>query len=206
MFLAGIAFLLAWPPIYWAQGWYIDTPTIPDDGSRTFGEICFISCPVFSTLLVLAVWQFIDSLYLPEGLLYFAAKGNLRYARRALRNGVPVNCQDELGETALTLAAANGHVDVVKVLLLHGANPTLINGFGQTALEIAQSKNHQGVVAVLQKPDTHPKAVHYPAEIFWRPRPVRHLLAAALIGSLAMIVAVRYRHHWVHGRGHTQER
>jgi ankyrin repeat protein len=48
--------------------------------------------------------------------------GNRVIIERYLGSGWNVNAQAEWGETALHLAAQNGHLEIVKLLLEHGAD------------------------------------------------------------------------------------
>lgn len=54
-----------------------------------------------------------------------------------LELGADVHIQDSEGDTALTLAAAEGKLDQVEPLLDHGANPDTKNEAGDTALTLA---------------------------------------------------------------------
>lgn len=77
-------------------------------------------------------------------------RGNASSVRDLLAKGASVNFQDYLGETALTRAARNGHLDVVKVLLASGArvDPAIRHG-GWTPLMIATQAGHGRVVNAL---------------------------------------------------------
>jgi hypothetical protein len=54
-----------------------------------------------------------------------------------------------LGETPLTLAATQGHIETVKVFLDYGADPNTQTDDGKTALMKAADRNHMGVMQQL---------------------------------------------------------
>ena len=49
-----------------------------------------------------------------------------------------------IGETALTIAAANGSTATVSALLARGANPTAVNAKGLSPLMLAAREGHWG--------------------------------------------------------------
>ena len=59
------------------------------------------------------------------------------------------SCQDEHGNTLLTIAASTGMVEFVRVLLQKGADPQLQNNFGQDALHYSLHCGHYEVAAEL---------------------------------------------------------
>ena len=67
-----------------------------------------------------------------------------------LANGAEINqrgiCR---GQTALCVAAENGHEEIVQALLTNGANVEDRNMFGWTVLTIAIVHRHQEVVRIL---------------------------------------------------------
>jgi hypothetical protein len=131
------------------------------------------------------VWQLIESLFTPEGLLFWARYGHAWEVKRAVLAGVPLDSRDDEGETALMRAAAKGHTEVVKLLLLHGANPELRNPFGQTALDLAQSTGRADTAAVLRQCCSTIGVTVPPSEPVWRPRPLLALVLFSFLGSLA---------------------
>ncbi len=66
-----------------------------------------------------------------------AAMGDAAGLTLALRGGATANETDELGRTALFMAAHNNHLDVVRVLLANGADPNRAAHDGQTPLSQA---------------------------------------------------------------------
>ncbi|XDD49524.1 ankyrin repeat domain-containing protein [Leptospira sp. WS92.C1] len=70
-----------------------------------------------------------------------AINGNIRLAKRALKNGASVDAKDpranHLGETALFKASWNNDVGFVQLLLEHKADVNLADSEGQTALIMA---------------------------------------------------------------------
>ena len=66
-----------------------------------------------------------------------------------LEVGVDVNSRNSAGDTALTVAAAEGEREVVKLLLDHGANPHTKNQTGGTALSLSAENGHSEVHQLL---------------------------------------------------------
>ena len=64
-------------------------------------------------------------------------------------NEVDVNTQDKYGETALHLAAANGHLNIVNTLLDNGSDINAQNKHGETALHLAAANGHLNIVNTL---------------------------------------------------------
>lgn len=61
-----------------------------------------------------------------------------------------INSVDGNGNTALTLAAANGHSDVVKMLIDSNANVNLASKSGNTPLHHAAANGHTSIISQLQ--------------------------------------------------------
>lgn len=66
-----------------------------------------------------------------------------------LDHGLPVDVQNEAGDTLLMLAAYHGHADTVAMLIDRGADVDLCNGRGQCPLAGAIFKGERAVVQVL---------------------------------------------------------
>lgn len=58
-----------------------------------------------------------------------------------------INVQTSHGETALHLAAGEGHADVVKVLLDRGADTSIKDLYGKTAAEYANTSLIKGLLS-----------------------------------------------------------
>jgi ankyrin repeat protein len=84
-----------------------------------------------------------------DSLIVAARDGEVDRVRAAIRDGANVNaCASWEGcDTALSLAAARGHLDVVKILVDNGA---LLNNRSPTPLYIASDFGHLDVVKYLQ--------------------------------------------------------
>jgi ankyrin repeat protein len=80
-----------------------------------------------------------------------AESGAKARVTESLNQGIDVNVTDEHGQTALMLAADQGHVDTVKLLLQHGASPDIQNKVGGAALMLASFNGHLEVVTELLK-------------------------------------------------------
>jgi len=61
-----------------------------------------------------------------------------------LRELLDLNTDNRLGETALHIATAMGHVDIIMSLLQRGASPNTLDGFGRTPRDVAAA---HGIVA-----------------------------------------------------------
>jgi ankyrin repeat protein len=61
---------------------------------------------------------------------------SLPIVRMLLQRRANPNLHNKAGETALTLAAAQGYHEVVRALLKAGANPRLRNKYGATPLQL----------------------------------------------------------------------
>ena len=87
----------------------------------------------------------------PEQLLHtWAIHGHLAAVRNVLPLVRDVNAADNDGDTALVLAAVNGHVEVVRALLEHpGIAVNATNNYGGTALVYAAYWDHVEVVRAL---------------------------------------------------------
>lgn len=72
-------------------------------------------------------------------LLEAAACGNLEVMQARISEGCNVNQQDELGNTALHLAAMAGQQNAVQLLLKSGASTGISNKSGKTARDCATS-------------------------------------------------------------------
>ncbi|HKB40929.1 MAG TPA: protein kinase, partial [Gemmataceae bacterium] len=153
----------------------------------------FTGVAVLVAGLGLLVWQAVESFHTPEGLLSFAQAGSAWSVARLVVSGVPLDGRDDMGETALMRAAANGHSEVVKLLLLNGARAGLRNPFGQTALDVARDKGRHDIVALLQPYTATPDASDEPLPTR-PPRPnvsALFLLFALLGTTLATVLWMR---------------
>ena len=65
--------------------------------------------------------------------------------------GAYVNDVNSYEETALILAAKNGHTSIVRILLKHGADPMLVDAEGKNALQNAEAAGHKEIIEILKK-------------------------------------------------------
>lgn len=88
-----------------------------------------------------------------ETLLLAAVAGRVDLVQDILDNNInlDINTQDENGDTALILAARNGHLSVVEVLIGRGANKNRQNKNKQTALEAAIEHRRRTITLELIK-------------------------------------------------------
>lgn len=82
-----------------------------------------------------------------------ARLGRLDVVQLLLEHGADVNnqCNGELQETPLMLAAEAGHQEVVKLLLRLNADPLLTNAHEETALMKAMKKGHESVALLIKE-------------------------------------------------------
>jgi ankyrin repeat protein len=80
-----------------------------------------------------------------------ADNGDTAKVMEGLNQGIDVNVTDEHGQTALMLAADQGHIDTVNFLLQYRASLDLQNKLGGTALMLACFNGHLEIVTELLK-------------------------------------------------------
>nr|XP_015206296.1 PREDICTED: ankyrin repeat domain-containing protein 63 [Lepisosteus oculatus] len=73
----------------------------------------------------------------------------VKFTRLLLEKGADVNCQDDEGRTALSLACELGHLDVVKLLVQFNADPEISDTWGNSALMYAACSGHSQVLEFL---------------------------------------------------------
>ena len=66
-----------------------------------------------------------------------------------LTNGADANVHSHDGNTALIVAAEQGHADIVRLLLTKPVDPNVKNNSGDTALNQAAYSNHTEIVRLL---------------------------------------------------------
>ncbi|MCM2327234.1 MAG: ankyrin repeat domain-containing protein [Lysobacter sp.] len=74
---------------------------------------------------------------------------NLPAVELLLARGAPVDHRDEIGLTALALAAQMGFKEAVSVLLAAGADPNVRDESGLTAMDLAEEHGSHDIVAAL---------------------------------------------------------
>ena len=93
----------------------------------------------------------------------YRRKTYLRYAKLGSSVGcsffidvskIEVDTRDENGNTALMIAAQNGHLHTVRFLESKGAQIGAKNKFGETALDLAKSKGESRIVKYLEVPSS----------------------------------------------------
>lgn len=78
-----------------------------------------------------------------------AREGGTQELMEFLDHGLPVDTQDEEGNSLVMLAAYHGHEGTVRSLVNRGADVNLRNGKDQTPVAGALFKGEEGVVAAL---------------------------------------------------------
>lgn len=74
-----------------------------------------------------------------NALMVAAYKDDTDILRSLISRGAQINATNDVGESALMLAASSGQVKSVKILLEAGANPYLKDNAGKTALDLVKS-------------------------------------------------------------------
>jgi ankyrin repeat protein len=77
---------------------------------------------------------------------------------RLLESGVAIEELDKHGQSALHLAASNGHLETVKLLIDAGANPLADDSKNITSLHLAASNGHLETVKLLASVGADPRA------------------------------------------------
>jgi ankyrin repeat protein len=80
---------------------------------------------------------------------YCAVEGLTEGVRFLAGAGVPVDAENQFGDTALVDAVTLGNVEIVKVLLRHGANPDAASRTKGRVLHIAAGQGNAGLVSAL---------------------------------------------------------
>jgi ankyrin repeat protein len=83
-------------------------------------------------------------------LLNGASEGNEDAVKQAVELGVSLtNVRDDIGMSALHLAAWNGHTKIVRLLLEKGASPQVTSKHGSTPVHAACDKGHTDIARLL---------------------------------------------------------
>ena len=79
-----------------------------------------------------------------------ARRGDSQTLVDLIDQGMPVDLQDDAGNTALMLAAYSGHAGAVQALIRHGANVDLCNARNQSPIAGALFKGEDEIVRLLR--------------------------------------------------------
>ncbi len=85
-----------------------------------------------------------------EMFLDAAAFGDEKDFKKMLKKNININVQDDVGNTALILAASEGHTVIVELLLKANADKTIVNKYGYDALYYAKNKKKRDIVKLLE--------------------------------------------------------
>lgn len=104
-----------------------------------------------------------DSLAMgPPSIIQLAKNGNVEQLKEQLLGEVDLNLRDELyGQTALSWASENGHLEVVKILLGKHAKIDIADDGGRLPLYWACSNEHNDIARVLLTSTTKPEDILY---------------------------------------------
>ncbi len=94
----------------------------------------------------------------PEDLLDAVSNADLDEIRKLLAGGLDVNSGNEVGTTALHLAALDGDAEVLRLLLESGANPNVRDKHGDTPLLIAVTHSMMDAVKLLLEHGADPNS------------------------------------------------
>lgn len=86
-----------------------------------------------------------------EKLFRATEKRDVKEVKELLENGVNVNARSNNGNTALILAAVNGHKEIVELLIDKGADVNVKNKYERTALAMAIKEGHKDIADILTK-------------------------------------------------------
>ena len=85
-----------------------------------------------------------------ETLLDASIFGEDDIVKDLIAKNINLNVQDEAGNTALILAAMEGHTKVAALLLNANADKYIVNNDGNNALFYAKQKNHKNIIKLLE--------------------------------------------------------
>lgn len=85
-----------------------------------------------------------------ETLLDASIFGDDDIVEKILEKNIDINIQDDVGNTALILAAMEGHTKVVALLLNSDADKSIVNKHGNNALFYARQRNHRNIIKLLE--------------------------------------------------------
>lgn len=80
--------------------------------------------------------------------------GDAVAAGELLQAGADVNARNRHGQTALMIAAKNGHIELIKVLLAAGADCNVTAKYNLNALMLAVLNGHEEVAKLLAQAGT----------------------------------------------------
>lgn len=84
---------------------------------------------------------------------FYAAiiRGNKKLTEEYVKNGINVNCVDNMGMTPLCLATQYNHTDIVRLLLKNNAKVNVKNKYGISPIIYAVENNNINIVKMLLK-------------------------------------------------------
>lgn len=78
-------------------------------------------------------------------------RGDTDIVRDLLERGVDANARDRYGQTAVMLAAHDGHLSTVNLLIEHGADLNVTAKYGLSAVMLAVVAGHEEIALVLAR-------------------------------------------------------
>ena len=94
--------------------------------------------------------------YSPLHILISTDEAPMKLIEILVRNGAPLNVQNDTGNTPLHLAVFWGHFDVVKLLVEEGAKMDLRNDKGRIPLDIAGLYGHRDIAEYIAQKSGKP--------------------------------------------------
>lgn len=82
---------------------------------------------------------------------FIAAKsGDYKEVKRQIEEGIDINRQDEIGETALMKATKERYIEIIEFLISKGADINIKNNYKKNALSLAIENNYPDVIEILK--------------------------------------------------------
>ena len=99
-------------------------------------------------LITIAAVLFTGTLF-AEPIHDYAWGNLLSGVNKELSNGIDVNTKNTIGDTAMTIAAYQGHIKIIELLIANGADIDLKNNNGDNPLILAAYQGHTVIVKEL---------------------------------------------------------
>lgn len=88
---------------------------------------------------------------LPEEIRNACTSNDAAAIRRMIADGIDVNAQGLMAETALHWAVKFSSIDVIKELLAAGADLSIPDNDGKTPLNLAEESQYRGMVDIVKE-------------------------------------------------------
>ena len=120
--------------------------------------------------------------------LYRAAQaGNEQQVLKLIKEAVNINNIEQNGNTALHIAAANGHIEIIRILIINGADVEMGNGNRQLARDLISPMQHVQYDNIILNIQVIANTLHEVSDIYdhlpYMPYDVCHLIAEMAVGN-----------------------